>query len=88
MDCDFTSREMLDKTMRDIAADLQLSYRSLMLHCRLAITGVKVRKKVCRNRRYREYSFGELERCMLDSKVYVLLHKDLSDVMKYKKMHA
>ena len=40
--CDFSSRGELDKVMRDLAADLQVSYRNLMLLCRLAITGVKV----------------------------------------------
>ena len=43
--CDFTSREGLDTTMRELATELVVSYRNFMLLCRLAITGVQVNKK-------------------------------------------
>ena len=39
---DFTSREELDNTLRQLATETDVSYRNFMLLCRLAITGVKV----------------------------------------------
>lgn len=43
---DFTSREALDATMKELSMEIGVSYRSFMLTCRLAITGVKVKHQL------------------------------------------
>ena len=43
---DFTSREELDTTLKELATELGVSHRNFMLLCRLAITGVKVQPQL------------------------------------------